>query len=206
MIEKQIIARGIKDKAVLGAMRKVQRHKFVPEEFQKLAYEDYPLPIGHSQTISQPYIVALMTEALDLNKSSRVLEIGTGSGYQTAVLAEIADKVYTIEIIKDLYERAAKILKELGYKNVYTKYGDGYIGWKEYAPYDGIIVTCAADNIPSPLIEQLKVGGVMCIPVDDVFGAQDLEVLKKTEDGKIIKKIISKVRFVPLTREEKSKE
>lgn len=159
MIEQDIKGRGIKDSNVLSAMGKVQRHLFVEEYLRGAAYDDYPLPIGEGQTISQPYVVGLMTEALRLKSSDRVLEIGTGSGYQAAILAETAKEVYTIEIRKGLAERAEKRLKDMGYKNIKVKYGDGYFGWEEYAPFDAIIITAAANHIPSPLIKQLKEGG-----------------------------------------------
>lgn len=196
MVEKQIKARGVKDEKVLNAMLKVERHKFVPEKLQKYAYNDYPLEIGKGQTISQPYIVALMTELLELKGNEKVLEIGTGSGYQAAVLAEICKKVYTIEIISELAQNAEKLLKKLGYKNIKVKTGDGYEGWQEYAPFDGIIVTCAPEKIPEPLLAQLKEGGIMVIPVGDIY--QELLQIKKIK-GEIIKKSIIPVRFVPMT-------
>lgn len=198
MVELQLKGRDITDKRVLDAMLKVERHKFVPKEYQKLAYIDEPLPIGYSQTISQPYIVALMTQLLELKGDEKVLEIGTGSGYQAAILAELCKEVYTIEIIPGLGERAEKLLKELGYNNIFVKIGDGYLGWEEYAPYDGIIVTCAPDHIPQPLIDQLKDSGKMVIPVGEVF--QELVLVEKKKD-KIIKKNIIPVRFVPMLRE-----
>jgi len=198
MVEFQIKARGIKDNRVLNAMLKVERHKFVPEELWNEAYNDYPLPIGEGQTISQPYIVAIMTELLNLKGDEKVLEIGTGSGYQAAILAELCKKVYTIEIICSLAERAKKTLQNLGYKNVYVFCGDGYLGLKEYAPFDGIIVTCAPPYIPPPLIEQLKEGGRMVIPIGESY--QELKLLIK-KNGKIIEKSIIPVRFVPMTGE-----
>jgi len=198
MVEYQIKARGVKDKRVLSAMLKVKRHKFVPEYLWDQAYNDYPLPIGEGQTISQPYIVALMTELLKLKGDEKVLEIGTGSGYQAAILAELCKKVYTIEIIPSLAESAKKRLKKLGYTNVYVFCGDGYLGLKEYAPFDGIIVTCAPPYVPKPLIEQLKEGGRMVIPVGETY--QELKVLIKKK-GKIIEKSIIPVRFVPMTGE-----
>lgn len=203
MVETQIIARGVKDKRVLEAMLKVERHKFVPLNLQKYAYEDYPLEIGEGQTISQPYIVALMTELLELKGNEKVLEIGTGSGYQAAILAELCKKVYTIEIIPSLAENAKKLLKNLGYKNIKVKTGDGFYGWKEYAPFDGIIVTCAPSDIPKPLIDQLAEGGRMVIPVGDIY--QELLLIKK-EKGKLIRKSIIPVRFVPMTGEAQKKE
>lgn len=202
MVFQQIVSRGVSDKLVLTAMRKVQRHKFVPENMIPYAYEDRPLPIGEDQTISQPYIVALMTELLGLKGGEKVLEIGTGSGYQAAILAEIAGEVYTIEIIESLAKSAEQRLQEMGYKNITVKYGDGYQGWKEHAPFDGIIVTAAPDHIPQPLVEQLKVGGRMVIPVGDLF--QELKLLTKTADGMKEKNVIP-VRFVPMTGEAQEK-
>lgn len=198
MVEYQLKSRDITDQKVLDAMIKVERHRFVPKEYQEFAYIDEPLPIGYNQTISQPYIVALMTQLLELKGDEKILEIGTGSGYQAAVLAEIVKEVYTIEIIPQLASRAEKLLKELGYTNVFVKTGDGYLGWPEYAPFDGIIVTCAPDHIPQPLIEQLKEGGRMVIPVGDVF--QELIVVEKHKD-KIVKKSVIPVRFVPMLRQ-----
>lgn len=198
MVEYQLKARDIVDKKVLDAMMKVERHKFVPKEYQSFAYIDEPLPIGYNQTISQPYIVALMTQLLELKGTEKVLEIGTGSGYQAAILAEIVKEVYTIEIIPQLANRAEKLLKELGYTNIFIKVGDGYLGWPEHAPFDGIIVTCAPDHIPQPLIDQLKDGGKMVIPVGDIY--QELVVVEKQKD-KIIKRNVIPVRFVPMLRE-----
>jgi protein-L-isoaspartate(D-aspartate) O-methyltransferase len=198
MVKEQIELRGIKDENVLNAMRKVERHKFVPVDERKYAYADHPLPIGYNQTISQPYIVAIMTELAKPQPDQKVLEIGTGSGYQSAILAEIVGKVYTVEIVKPLYEKATKTLKELGYKNIFTKQGDGYFGWKDHAPYDAILVTAAPREIPKPLEEQLRVGGRLVIPLGDNW--QELMVITKTEKG-IIKKTIIPVRFVPMTGE-----
>jgi len=198
MVEEQIIRRGIRDKRVIDAMLKVPRHLFVPEDMREYAYDDSPLPIGRGQTISQPYIVALMTELLAIGPESKVLEIGTGSGYQTAILAEIAKEVYTVEIIEDLHRRAVELLRSLGYTNVYAKCDDGYFGWEEHAPYDGIMVTAAPRRIPEPLIEQLKIGGRMVIPVGDLY--QDLILVKRTEKG-TIQQAITGVRFVPMTGE-----
>lgn len=196
MIEEQIIKRGIKDPQVLRAMRSVKRHEFVPEHNRHLAYSDRPLPIGFDQTISQPYIVALMTNYLDLEKGDKVLEVGTGSGYQAAVLSEITSNVYSIEIVKDLAERARKTLREQGYSNVRIKIGDGYKGWEEYAPYDGIIVTASPSEVPPPLKAQLAEGGRLIIPVGGpIF--QNLVLLKK-ENGKIKRTEVSGVRFVPM--------
>ncbi len=200
MVETQLKARDITDQKVLNAMLKVERHKFVPKEYRELAYIDDPLPIGHNQTISQPYIVALMTQLLELKGNERVLEIGTGSGYQAAILAEIVKEVYTIEIIPELAKNAEKLLKEeLGYKNIFIKIGDGYLGWPEYAPFDRIIVTCAPDHIPQPLIDQLKNGGKMVIPVG--VGTQELVVVEKIK-GEIHQKKTIPVRFVPMIRKE----
>ncbi|MCD6506409.1 protein-L-isoaspartate(D-aspartate) O-methyltransferase [Candidatus Poribacteria bacterium] len=188
---------GIKDKNVLEAMGEVPRHEFVPKNLTRYAYENRPLPIGYGQTISQPYIVALMTELLKVNKDSVVLEVGTGSGYQAAVLSKLVKKVYTIEIIKELGEPAKKRLRKLGYKNVEVKIGDGYYGWKEHAPFDAIIVTCAARHVPPPLIKQLKPGGRMCIPVGS-FLYQNLILIEKTKEGKLKQRNIIPVMFVPL--------
>jgi protein-L-isoaspartate(D-aspartate) O-methyltransferase len=202
MVETQIEARGVKDKLVLDAMRKVPRHLFVTEGLKDIAYTDGPLPIGEEQTISQPYIVALMTELLGLKGGEKVLEIGTGSGYQAAILAEIAKEVYTIEIICSLAEKAEKRLKGMEYKNITVKCADGYQGWKEHAPFDGVIVTAAPDHIPQPLVDQLKIGGKLVIPVGDLF--QELMVVTKTEKG-IKKENIIPVRFVPMTGEAEKK-
>ncbi|MFQ6039681.1 MAG: protein-L-isoaspartate(D-aspartate) O-methyltransferase [Candidatus Poribacteria bacterium] len=196
MVDRQIKARGVKDKAVLTAMRKTPRHLFVPPDMLNSAYDDSPLPIGHGQTISQPYIVALMTEALRLKGDSKALEIGTGSGYQTAILAELAATVYTIEIVEPLVKPAQELLKSLGYQNIFFRYGDGYDGWPEEAPFDAIMVTAAPKRIPEPLVEQLAVGGRMVIPVGDYH--QDLVLLIKTERG-VQEKDITAVRFVPMT-------
>ncbi len=204
MVEYQIKARGIKDEKVLNAMLKVPRHLFVPQELMPLAYEDYPLPIGEEQTISQPYIVALMTSSLKLKGDEKVLEIGTGSGYQAAVLAEIVKDVYTIEIRESLAISAEKRLRKLGYKNIKVKVGDGYFGWEENAPFDAIIVTCSAPKPPSPLLEQLKEGGRMVIPLEENPFYQSLVLITK-EKGKIKKKNIEAVRFVPMVREKEKK-
>lgn len=198
MVERQIRARGVTDARVLAAMAKVPRHLFVPEEVRAQAYEDYPLPIGARQTISQPYIVALMTSLLDLRGGERVLEIGTGSGYQAAVLAEIAGSVHTIEILEPLARTAQQTLSELGYRNVQFRVGDGWAGWPEAAPFDGILVTAAPEKVPQPLLDQLKVGGKLVIPVGAYV--QDLLVLTKTATGLERKNIIP-VRFVPMTGE-----
>jgi protein-L-isoaspartate(D-aspartate) O-methyltransferase len=199
MVEEQIVQRGIKDSSVINAMLKVERHLFVPEEYKPYAYEDTPLPIGYGQTISQPYIVALMTELLNLKKEDKVLEIGTGSGYQAAILSLLADSVFTIEIVEGLAKSAEERLKKLGYKNVFVKCGDGYKGWKEHSPYDKIIVTCAPEEIPQELLKQLKINGIMVLPVGDIY--QELKVVKKTEKGIITEDIIP-VRFVPMIKGE----
>ena len=196
MVETQIKARGIKDERVLKAMLKVPRHLFVDEALRDQAYGDFPLPIGEGQTISQPYIVALMTEALELKGNERVLEIGTGSGYQTAILAELALWVYTIERFQALLERAKKVLKELGYKNISFKLDDGTLGWKEAAPFDAIIVTAASPDIPLPLVEQLAEGGRMVIPIGDEFSQTLIKGVKK--GGKLHTKALEPVRFVKL--------
>ena len=187
------------DPRVLEVMATVPRHEFVPSEMKGFAYRNRPVPIGHGQTISQPYIVAIMTDLLSVEPSSKVLEIGTGSGYQAAIMAELADQVFTIEIIKPLGKQAAQRLNRLGYDNIRTQIGDGYYGWEEHAPYDAIIVTAAASHVPPPLIEQLKVGGRMIIPVGSQFMAQELLLIKKAEGGEIITRQILPVRFVPLT-------
>ena len=199
MVETQIVARGVRDARVLAAMRKVPRHRFVDPSQRSQAYEDHPLPIPGNQTISQPYIVALMTELLDLKAGARVLEIGTGSGYQSAVLGELAKEVYSIEIVPELAQLAAERLKELGYSNVTVREGDGYRGWPEHAPFDAIIVTAAPERIPEPLIDQLAAGGVMVIPVGGFF--QELKVFRKGPDGNVTEKDILPVRFVPMTGE-----
>lgn len=198
MVREQIIARGIKDQQVIQAMLNVKRHLFVPKNYERMAYEDRPLAIGEGQTISQPYIVALMTETLDLKKNMKVLEIGTGSGYQAAILAEIVDEVYTIEIIESLGTKAKNLLESINYKNVYFKIGDGYKGWDEHAPYDAIIVTCAPANVPKPLEEQLKEGGKMIIPLGGSI-TQELVLLEKV-NGKLEKRVVAPVRFVPMVR------
>lgn len=200
MVKTQIEARGITNPLVLDAMRNVYRHQLVPEELRKEAYQDRPLPIGDGQTISQPYIVAYMTNLLDPQKGMKVLEIGTGSGYQAAVLAEIVDEVYTVEIVEKLGKRAKRDLEKMGYENIHVRIGDGYAGWPENAPYDAILVTAAAPQIPQPLIDQLKEGGRMIIPVGQVGQIQELVQVQKV-DGKIQKKNLLPVRFVPFTRD-----
>ena len=198
MVENQLVPRGISDSRVIEAMLKIPRHKFLPDYLGDYAYSDSPLPIGMGQTISQPYIVAYMTELLTLNKGDKVLEIGTGSGYQAAILAEIGCDVYTIEIVEILTLRAKKVLQSLSYKNIHFKVDDGYMGWEENAPYDAILVTAAPPEIPEPLTEQLKEGGKMIIPVGDYF--QELILLKKTGEG-LKEKRVTPVRFVPMTGE-----
>jgi len=200
MVRRQIERRGVKDPAVLTAMRAVPRHKMVPEELVRKAYRDHPLPIGHGQTISQPYIVALMTELLELDPDDTVLEVGTGSGYQAAVLGQIVRKVITVEIVGPLATRAKGDLSELGYKNITVLHKDGYFGHEEAAPYDAIIVTAAATHIPPPLIAQLKPGGRMVIPVGKFGWTQNLMLVKKDRNGKITTRNKLPVRFVPLTR------
>jgi len=200
MVKTQIERRGVANKKVLAAMRAVERHKFVPRSHWREAYEDHPLPIGEGQTISQPYIVALMTEVLDPDSTMRVLEIGTGSGYQAAVLAEIVDSVYTIEIYEKLGNRADNLLKELGYTNISVRVGDGYKGWIEAAPFDAIIVTCAPTHVPQPLKDQLAEGGRMIIPVGKGVWGQDLVLLTK-EKGKLRQESVIPVRFVPMIKE-----
>jgi protein-L-isoaspartate(D-aspartate) O-methyltransferase len=198
MVAEQLIGpgRNITDPRVLAAMREVPRHEFVPPEWRREAYADHPLPIGHGQTISQPYIVAFMTEQLAPRPTDRVLEIGTGSGYQAAVLSRLVQAVYTIEIIPPLGRQARQTLNRLGYTNVFVKIGDGYQGWPEKAPFDAIIVTCAPERIPRPLVEQLKEGGRMIIPVG--YGTQELVLLQKNK-GRIEQRTVLPVRFVPMT-------
>lgn len=198
MVVEQIESRGVHNKLVLDAMRKVPRHLFVPSAYIDMAYDDGPLSIGEDQTISQPYIVALMTELLDLKGEEKVLEIGTGSGYQAAILAEIAKEVYTIEIIPSLAQSAEERLEKMGYKNITVRCGDGYAGWEKHAPFDGIIVTAAPLQIPQPLIDQLAIGGRLVIPVGDYF--QELVLVTKTKEG-IEKQNVTPVRFVPMTGE-----
>ncbi len=201
MVHQQIKGRGIKNLSVLKAMREIPRHLFVPKAYRHLAYEDTPLPIGYGQTISQPYMAAVMTALIRINSKSRVLKIGTGSGYQAAVLSKIAKKVYTIEIHKKLGGSARKHLKRLNYNNVKVKIGDGYKGWAKHKPYDAILVTCASDSVPLSLKRQLKKGGVMCIPVGGAGEVQKLYVIRKNQKGKLVKQFVFEVRFVPLVRE-----
>ncbi len=200
MVERQIINRGIEDQLTLDAMRSVPRHLFVPDEQRRRAYEDSPQPIGHGQTISQPYIVAMMTELIHPEPGMRVLEIGTGSGYQAAVLAEFTDQVFTIEIIGELGEWGQGNLLDAGYDQVETKIADGYYGWDEHAPFDAIVVTAAADHIPPPLVDQLRDGGRMVIPVGSPFRTQNLMLVEK-EGEDIRTRNLMPVRFVPFTRE-----
>jgi len=202
MVDQQLAERGIKDRRVLDAMRKVPRHLFVPEKLQRFAYEDYPLPIGLEQTISQPYIVALMTELAQVANDHTVLEVGTGSGYQAAVLSELVKQVYTIEYLAPLGEAARKRLAELGYTNVEVKIGDGYHGWPEHQPFDAILVTAASEEVPQALIDQLKPGGKLVIPVGRQADTQMLQVLEKNPDGKTTRKNTIPVRFVPLVKGE----
>jgi protein-L-isoaspartate(D-aspartate) O-methyltransferase len=198
MVARQIAGRDVRDPRVLAAMRAVPRHRFVPPELAAEAYEDQPLPIGEGQTISQPYIVALMTELAALRGGERVLEVGTGSGYQAAVLAEIAAEVYSVEILAPLAQRAAATLAELGYGRVRVRTGDGYLGWPEAAPFDAIVVTAAPDHLPQPLVDQLKVGGRLVLPVGSYY--QELVVCTKTEAG-VQRRSVVPVRFVPMTGE-----
>lgn len=202
MVDTQIVRRGITNERTLAALRKVPRHRFVPEDVRSSAYDDSPLPIGHGQTISQPFIVAYMTEVADIVRDTRVLEIGTGSGYQAAIAAELSDHVYSIEIVPALAERAAATLEENGYQRVHVRAGDGYHGWPDAAPFDVIIVTAAADTIPPPLVAQLAEGGRMIIPVGPQFGAQNLVLLTK-ENGRVRTRTLMPVKFVPFTRAQK---
>ncbi len=204
MVKNDIKGRGINDKRVLDVMEKIPRHLFVAEDMRNRAYADYPLPIGEGQTISQPYVVALMTEALKLKKTDRVLEIGTGSGYQAAVLAEMVKEVYTLEIRKSLADTASKRLKELGYRNVKVKYADGYFGWEEYAPFDAIIITAAANHIPPPLIKQLKEGGRLILPLGSTVYYQTLTLATKRK-GELDVEQMGPVAFVPMIGEVEKK-
>jgi len=200
MVDTQLAGRDIDDPATLSALRKVPRHLFVPERVRNSAYSDSPLPIGHGQTISQPYIVAYMTQVAQINRDTKVLEIGTGSGYQAAVAAELSEHVYSIEIVPALAESAAATLRESGYDRVKLRSGDGYHGWPEAAPFDVIIVTAAAGTIPPPLVAQLAEGGRMIIPVGPQFGAQNLVLVTK-QNGKVRTRTLMPVQFVPFTRE-----
>lgn len=196
------LGKEVLDPRVIAAMGKVPREKFVPEEFEDAAYYNQPLPIGYGQTISQPYIVAIMTDLLGIFEGCKVLEVGTGSGYQAAVLGELCDEVYSIEIVEPLGLETKTLLEKLGYENVHVKIGDGYAGWPEHAPFDGIIVTAAAPEVPQPLIDQLKPGGRMIIPVKRSFMAQELVLIEKDPDGEISREDVLPVRFVPLTRDD----
>ena len=200
MVEDQIMERGIKDPRVLDIMKAVPRHEFVPDAYRKSAYEDGPLPIGYGQTISQPFIVAFMTEHLQVEPTHKVLEIGTGSGYQAAVLGRLADHVYTIEIVTELARDSKSRLKAMGYNNVTVLAGDGYKGWPEEAPFDRIIVTAAPEEIPQKLVDQLKTGGRMVVPVGKQFGIQYIWVITKQNDGTVIKDKVLPVRFVPMVK------
>ncbi len=199
MVGRDLRGRGITNEAVLQVMGEVPRHRFVPATEREFAYGDHPLPIGHEQTISQPYIVAAMTELIQPRPEHRVLEIGTGSGYQAAVLSRLVKSVYTIEIIPALGRTAAELLSTEGYTNVEVRVGDGYAGWPENAPFDGIIVTCGAEQIPAPLLEQLKPGGIMVIPVGASYHVQELTVIRKDNAGRISTDRVMPVRFVPMT-------
>jgi protein-L-isoaspartate(D-aspartate) O-methyltransferase len=201
MVQQQLVARGINNERVLAAMGKVPREEFVPLEVRSESYEDGPLPIGQGQTISQPYIVAFMTQQLRPQTSDRVLEIGTGSGYQAAILAELVKEIYSVEIVEPLAKGAEATLSRLGYTNIHLKSGDGYKGWPEEAPFDAIIVTCAPDKVPQPLVDQLKDGGRMVIPVGERF-AQELYLLEK-KNGQLKESVTLPVRFVPMMREDK---
>lgn len=201
MVEEQIISRGVDHGPTLRALREVPRHRFVPQRYQKKAYQDRPLSIGYGQTISQPYMVAYMTAVLKPKADMKVLEIGTGSGYQAAVLAEIVEVVYTIEIVEELGQKAVELFQELGYNNIISKVGDGYLGWPEHGPFDAIIVTADPETIPPPLIEQLAEGGRMIIPVGPAHLAQELKLVKNKK-GKIKESSLFPVRFVPFTRNE----
>ena len=198
LFKNYIESKGIKDPNVLAAMRKVQRHSFIPDDLESSAYKDRPLPIGEGQTISQPSLVALMTEILKLNDKDRVLEIGTGSGYQAAILAEIVEEVYTIEIKQKLYHRSSKTLKTLNYNNIYTRHADGYFGWPEAAPFDAIMITAAVDHIPPPLIKQLKDGARLTLPLGNPFSYQNLVLVTKKGEETSVRQITG-VMFVPLT-------
>jgi protein-L-isoaspartate(D-aspartate) O-methyltransferase len=204
MVNSQLVTRGIKDNRILKAMENIPRHLFVPESQKNRAYGDHPLPIGEGQTISQPYVVALMTEALKLKPTDRVLEIGTGSGYQAAVLAEIVKEVYTIEIKELLSKSADELLQKLGYRNITVKYADGYFGWKEYAPFDAVIVTASANHIPPPLIKQLKEGGRLIIPLGSTLYYQTLTIATKKE-GELEVEQMGGVAFVPMVGEMRKK-
>ncbi|MBN1182595.1 MAG: protein-L-isoaspartate(D-aspartate) O-methyltransferase [Bacteroidales bacterium] len=203
MVEYQLVARGIKDSLVLKAMEMVERHKFVPDEYLSYAYDDQPIPIGEGQTISQPYIVAYMTEVLQLDSSKKVLEIGTGSGYQAAVLAEICKEVYSVELIESLSLNAKSVVEKLGYRNIFFKTGDGYKGWVEHSPYDAIIVTCSPSKIPESLTEQLAENGKLIIPVGADY-IQELVLVEK-KNGELTQQKVLPVRFVPMLNQDGTK-
>jgi protein-L-isoaspartate(D-aspartate) O-methyltransferase len=203
MVDDHIIPRGVKDRAVLAAMRRVPRHRFIPFSYSASAYDDAPLPIGHGQTISQPSLVAFMTEALSLQGARKVLEVGTGSGYQAAVLAEVVPHVFTVEIVEPLAIQAAQTLTELGYRNIHTRVGDGYHGWPEEAPFDAIVVTAAPDHVPQPLLDQLAVGGRLIVPVGKAFQEQELVLYRRTKDG-YERTRLTLVIFVPLIHKDQS--
>ena len=201
MVQTGIIGWGVQDDTVIAAMLAVPRHEFVPEEFRDMAYENHPLPIGFGQTISQPYMVAKMTEAIGVQPGDKVLEVGTGSGYQAAVLAEFVDQVYSVEIIGDLLEIARQTHERVGYDNITSLHTDGYFGWEEHAPFDAIIVTAAPDHVPIPLVQQLKIGGRMIIPVGPVGGFQRLWLVTRVSEEEVQTSDLGGVAFVPLTRE-----
>jgi len=203
MVDEHIIPRGVKDQAVLAAMRLVPRHRFIPLSYSASAYNDDPLPIGQGQTISQPSLVAFMTEALSLQGAKKVLEVGTGSGYQAAVLAEIVPDVFTIELVEPLAAQAAQTLAELGYRNIHTRVGDGYNGWPEEAPFDAIVVTAAPDHVPQPLLDQLAVGGRLILPVGKAFQEQELTLYHRMKDG-YERTRLTLVIFVPLIHKDQS--
>ncbi len=198
MVKNQLMAGGITDPQVLQAMSEVTRHEFVPDAVRPFAYVNGPLPIGHGQTISQPFIVAYMTQSLELTKEDRVLEVGTGSGYQAAILGKLCKEVYTIEIVPELAQSSQQLLTRLGFENVHVKEGDGYLGWPDKAPFDAIIVTCAPDHVPEPLVNQLKEGGRLIIPIGEEGTIQQLVLLRKRE-GKVLRENKLDVRFVPMT-------
>ena len=201
MVERQIVKRGIHDQRVLEAMRTVPRHLFIPKPYRALAYQDSPQPIGYGQTISQPYIVAYMTEALDLKPHHKLFELGAGSGYQAAVASRLVEEVYTVEIHEPLAARAAKTLKELGYDNVHVRAGDGWAGWPDAAPFDRIIITAAAPELPEKLLEQLRVGGKLLMPLGEAGGHQELVLVEKTQENEFSTRRLLPVRFVPVTGE-----
>lgn len=201
MVERQLRGRDIDNEEVLEAFLRVPRHLLIPRQRRSQAYRDGPVPIGYGQTISQPYIVAYMTQVIEPGRDYKVLEIGTGSGYQAAILAEIVKSVYTIEIVPELAERSANDLKQLDYDNIKVKHGDGYFGWEEYAPFDAIVVTAAAEYIPPPLLDQLKIGGKMVIPVGSPFLVQNLVLVEKQKDSVVTRNLFP-VRFVPFTRQD----